>query len=234
MTYSDHFIINVLHQVSANCPSLNDFMFFISDNDFLASGIVVSVFWFYWFQQNNDIVEKRKKIINALISCLIAIAVGRLLTRILPFTIRPVLNPDLTNLYPFHTVADTLNSNSSMPSDHAVLYLALATGIYLISKKVGVIALIYIFTFGLFPRVYLGLHYPIDIFVGGIVGILITLIYSHLKIAAQINQKILNFSTKYPGIFYVMFFWLSYQIGTMFISIRDMQHYIVTTIKQFF
>ncbi|HXR83641.1 MAG TPA: phosphatase PAP2 family protein [Hanamia sp.] len=234
MTYSDHFIINVLHQISANCPSLNGFMFFLSNDDFLASGIVVSVFWFYWFQQDKDIIEKRKKIINALISCLIAIAVGRLLTRVLPFTIRPVLNPDLTDLYPFHAVADNLNSNSSMPSDHAVLYLALVMGIYLISKKAGLLSLIYIFAVGLFPRVYLGLHYPMDIFVGGIVGVLITLIYSHLKINNKINQKILNFSTNYPGLFYVLFFILSYQIASMFISMRDMQHYIVTTIKQFF
>ncbi len=234
MTYSDHFIINVLHQISANCPSLNDFMFFVSNNDFFSSGIVVSVFWFYWFHENNDILEKRKKIINALIGCLIAIAVGRVLTRVLPFTIRPVLNPDLTNLFPFHAIADDLNMNSSMPSDHAVLYLALVTGVFLISKKAGLISLLYIFTIGLLPRVYLGLHYPIDILVGGIAGILVTLIYSQLKISNQINQKVLNFSTKYPGIFYVLFFWLSYQIGTMFISIRDMLHYVVTTIKYFF
>ena len=236
MSNSDHFIINLLHHISANCPWLNNFMYFISDNDFLASGIVVSVFWFFWFHNDQEdiINEKRKKIINALIGCLIAIVIGRLLTRILPFTVRPVLNPDLANLFPFQHAADDLNLNNSMPSDHAILYFALATGIFLISKKVGIISFIYIFFVGLFPRIYLGYHYPIDVLVGGMVGIFITLLYSKIRISNVISERVLNFSRNYTGLFYVLFFWLTYQIGTMFDSVRDLQHYLLTAARQFF
>jgi undecaprenyl-diphosphatase len=236
MSDSDQFIINLLHHISANSPWLNNFMYFISDNDFLASGIVVSVFWFFWFHndQQDILVQKRKKIINALIGCLIAIVIGRLLTHILPFTVRPVLNPDLANLFPFQRAADDLNLNNSMPSDHAILYFALATGIFLISKKVGIITFIYIFLIGNFPRIYLGYHYPIDIFVGAMVGILITLLYSKIWISDVINERVLKFSTNYTGLFYVLFFLLTYQIGTMFDSLRDIQHYLLTAARQFF
>jgi len=230
LSSSAHFIINILHQISANSPSLNDFMNLVSNNDFLASGVLVCILLFFWFQHDQDRVEKRKLIINTLISCLIAIAVGRLLTRILPFQVRPVLDPKLSYLYPFQHIADSMNTSNSMPSDHAVLYTALATGIFLISKKIGLLTFLYVFGIGLFSRVYLGYHYPSDIFVGSIVGILITLIYSHISIKNQINQRVLKFSTNYSGIFYVLFFLLNFEIATMFKSSRDILHYAATCI----
>lgn len=224
----DHFIIKGLHGISASSPLLNNFMLFISDNDFLKGGIIVSILWFFWMNKDKDLDGKRKKVITVIISCLIAIAFGRLLTRVLPFRQRPVLNSVLTFLYPDPHVADSMDLASSMPSDHSVMFLALVTGIFLISKRIGLLSFIYVSCFVLLPRIYLGLHYPTDILAGGIVGILITLIISNISITDKISQRILNFSSKYSGIFYVLFFWLSFQIGTMFDSSRAIEHYLVT------
>ncbi|MEO7087466.1 MAG: phosphatase PAP2 family protein [Bacteroidia bacterium] len=178
--------------------------------------------------KDKDLDEKRKKVITVLISCLIAIAFGRLLARLLPFRQRPVLDSLLTFLYPDPHIADGLHLKSSMSSDHAVMFLALVTGIFLISKRIGLITFIYVSCFVFLPRIYLGLHYPTDILVGGLLGVVITLIISNIRITDQISQRILNFSTKYSEIFYVLFFWLSFQIGTMFDSSRAIEHYLLT------
>lgn len=208
-------------------------MSFICSNDFIKGGIVVSLLWFFWFQPDENITEKRKKIINVLVSCLLAIAFGRLLDRVLPFSQRPVFNPNLVSFFPNPSVARGLDFHSSMPSDHAVMFFALATGIFLISKRIGIITFIYISCFVLFPRIYLGYHYATDIIVGGLIGILIPLIYSRINISNLISDKTLSFSLKYKGIFFLLFFWLSFQIGTMFDSSREIAHYFAVILHHF-
>jgi undecaprenyl-diphosphatase len=201
-------------------------MNFICNNDLIKGGIVVSLLWFFWFRPCENILEKRSKIINALVSCLLAIFIGRLLARLLSFRQRPVLNLDLVSFFPNPHIAEGLDFNSSMPSDHAVMFFALATGIFLISKKAGLITFIYTSCFILFPRIYLGYHFATDIITGGIVGILIPLVYSFNSISAVINKKIMDFSVKYTGVFFLLFFLLSFQIGTMFDSSREIAHYL--------
>lgn len=202
MNNFDFSIIKGLHNISANYPFLNHFMLFICTNDFLKGGIVVSLFWFFWFQDDENINERRRRVICALVSCLIAIVIGRLLARFLPFSERPVLNENYASFFPNKHVADGLDLESSMPSDHAVMFCALATGIFLISKKIGILTFIYIFCFVLFPRIYLGYHYATDVIVGMAVGISITLIYAYTKISDKVSSRVMSFSIRYKGLFY--------------------------------
>jgi len=224
-------IIKELHEISSNSPFLNDLMLLIVDNNFIKGVIVVSLLWFFWFQNDESLVSKRNKIISVLISCLMGICIGRLLARVLPFSQRPVLNAGLTAFFPNEHVADGLDLNSSMPSDHAVMFFALATGIFLISKKVGLLTFIYVSCFVLFPRIYLGYHYATDIIAGAIVGTLTTLFYFNIKISQDISKRVLKFSSNYPGLFYLLFFWLAFQIGTMFDSSREIGHFLINVAR---
>jgi undecaprenyl-diphosphatase len=67
-----------------------------------------------------------------------------------------------------------LTSWSSFPSDHAMLWMAVATGIFLVWRGIGVLAILYTVLFICVPRAYLGFHYPTDLLVGAAVGIGIT------------------------------------------------------------
>ena len=61
--------------------------------------------------------------------------------------------------------------DNSFPSDHAVLAFVLATALFVKNKRLGTAA--YIFAIGvLFGRVLGGIHYPIDVTVGAIIGII--------------------------------------------------------------
>ncbi|MDP3792229.1 MAG: phosphatase PAP2 family protein [bacterium] len=59
---------------------------------------------------------------------------------------------------------------SSFPSGHATFYFALATGVYLYNKKAGYA---YFALAGLvsFARVFVGVHWPLDIMAGAVLGI---------------------------------------------------------------
>ena len=234
MNIFDRSIIYTLHEVSKNSEKLTTFLIFIASNDFLKGGIVVSIFWYFWFQNDTKLNEKRERIIMSMVSCFLAIFVGRILARLLPFRSRPVLNPNFSMFFPSKSVVHGLELESSLPSDHAVMFFALATGIFFISRRTGIFTYFYISIFVCFPRIYLGLHYPSDIVLGAIIGIVVTLVYFHLKFGRILAQKALVFYGNFPGIFFLLFFWMCFQIGTMFDSVREIEHFIFSSLLHFY
>lgn len=160
-----------------------------------------------------------------MISCILAVFISRLLTKVLPYRPRPIVNDAIASLFPDESLTFGLNFDTSLPSDHAVLFFALATGIYLVSKKPGIFAYLYVFFIICFPRIYLGFHYPTDILLGAAIGGVISLAFSPIRIWRPVSMSILQFSQKRPGLFYCLFFLLSFEIGTLFISFRSIVHY---------
>ena len=68
----------------------------------------------------------------------------------------------------------------SMPSGHASFYFALATGVCLYNKKAGYI---YLSSAGLmgFARIFSGVHWPLDIIVGAVLGIGTAILVKFIK-----------------------------------------------------
>ncbi len=80
---------------------------------------------------------------------------------------------------PFLVLSDTVQLTdhemvSSFPSGHASFYFALATGVYLYNKKAGYIYFVLAGFMGL-ARVFVGVHWPLDIMAGALLGILVSL-----------------------------------------------------------
>jgi undecaprenyl-diphosphatase len=65
------------------------------------------------------------------------------------------------------------SSVASFPSGHTTLSFALAFSIFLYDKKVGTVFLVLAFLVGL-GRVFVGDHFPLDVFVGAILGVLVS------------------------------------------------------------
>ena len=59
----------------------------------------------------------------------------------------------------------------SFPSGHAAIFFALATAIYFFNKKWGIVAFIAAILVGL-ARIYVGVHWPIDVLAGAAIGII--------------------------------------------------------------
>lgn len=228
MNNFDSSVIKALHHFSENSHRVNDFIYFISENDFIKGCVVVSVIWFFWFQSSdNGNIIVRKKIINTLLSSIIAISIGLLLVQVFPYRTRPLVNPDSSSFFPFPlSTAPWFGKMSSMPSDHAVLFSAFAMGIFLISKKIGLLTFLYACLFIFLPRVYLGYHHPTDILAGMALGIIVTLLFSIRAISDPISNRVVAFSYKHSGIFYLLFFWICFQIATVFSSSHTILSYV--------
>jgi len=83
-----------------------------------------------------------------------------------------------------HMVYQLVNKSAlekSFPSNHATIAFAVAFAVYFWYKRIGTVLIIFALFIGL-ARVFVGVHYPLDIIAGGIIGFL----------SALVTNKIVN------------------------------------------
>ncbi|OGI19505.1 MAG: hypothetical protein A3B68_04255 [Candidatus Melainabacteria bacterium RIFCSPHIGHO2_02_FULL_34_12] len=112
--------------------------------------------------------------------------------------------------------------HGSFPSDTVALLATLAFGLFSWNKSVGVIAFLFVLFAGVLPRLYFGLHYPSDMFLGILIAGVSTLLIDKIKFFDGINKKILRVIEKYPYIYGVLGFYLFYIIADKFILLRKL------------
>lgn len=133
----------------------------------------------FWFlgKTNEEKKKNRVMVVMALASAFVARYIFTDLIRFFYFRPRPFLA---------HQAFQLINHNptGSFPSGHAAFFFALTMVVYEYNKKAG-----HWFLFGAFllslARIFAGVHYPLDILAGAIVGIftgwLIKIIFAIIK-----------------------------------------------------
>ncbi len=217
MNIIDTPIIEFLNQYATKSEMFDRIVFFISNNPLIKGGLLMMLLWWGWFKVKNQV-----NIISSLLGCFIAMVMARVLALSLPERLRPLHESTLDFVLPFGISTSALSGWSSFPSDHAVLFYALAATMFFIARSVGVFAVIYVTVFIALPRVYFGLHYPTDILGGAIIGIMIVLLCNSKHFIKYVSQPIYNYSISKPEIFYPIFFMITYQIASMFNSAREL------------
>lgn len=219
MSETDLFFFYLVNQFAGESPVLDSVILHISNNHLLKGGATVLILWYLWFQKGKK-NKNRPAIILTFLGCFITIFLARVLQLFLPYRYRPIHEPPADYILPINMPHDYAVGMSSFPSDHAALFFALAGGVYLVSKKLGLFTLLYAFVIICLPRIFLGLHYPSDILGGAIVGISVIVILNYLTISDYIVNSVGKMKKAYPGIFYCCFFLITYQIADMFESSR--------------
>src|SRR5260370_20709783 len=165
LTASDRAILVYLNSFAHRCWSVDAFVYFLASNELVKGGFVVSIFYLVWFESQSkssdlELTEKRQVLLYTILVCIPGLIVTRSVATLLPFRQRPLYNPELHLNRAFTFVPNSLETCSSFPSAHALLFFALATGIFLVSRKTGVWLFLYtVFCIAL-PTIFLGSHYP--------------------------------------------------------------------------
>ena len=185
--------------------------------------VFVPLLWWIWFQRGERSEWRREMVLATLLSGLLALVVGRLLTHLLPFRVRPVYSSELHLHFAGHAIEDAqLTGWSSFPSDHAVLWMAVATGIFLVWRRIGVLAILYTVLVICLPRAYLGFHYPTDLLVGAVVGVGITYVMTRDAIRTRYATPVLRWMERYPGPSAALAFILCLELATQFDELRKL------------
>ncbi|MES2979854.1 MAG: phosphatase PAP2 family protein [Pseudomonadota bacterium] len=233
LNFFDSAIVGPLNTLARNSWAIDQAIAFISFNHIVKGGVLMVLLWWGWFRQGERGAHEREHTISTLIGCAVALMVGRLMVLALPFRLRPMHQTDLHFTVPFGVAEGAMDGLSSFPSDHAVLFFALACGMFFISRAMGWVALIYTFVMIALPRIYLGLHYPTDILGGAAVGALICWVANKTLPQTPLVQYIKGLSFTRPEIFYPMLFFVTYQIADLFENLRDIVGGIYKLIKSF-
>ncbi len=78
----------------------------------------------------------------------------------------------------------SLPMDYSFPSGHAALTMALATAVYLFNRRLGELLFALAFVVGL-SRIYVGVHYPLDVGAGFLLGYAVAKILGHFFVKKE-------------------------------------------------
>ncbi len=210
----------------------------VSEATLFKGGVVITAYWWAWFRAPENCAEPgsrnpRETLLYTLLICVPALLIARLMALFLPFRVRPIYNPALHLKVAFTLAPNTLESWSSFPSDHAVLFFALATGFYLVSRRMGGLMYIYTAVWIALPRLYLGIHYPSDLVTGAFLGVAFASTVRIVALRRMITwpaQRLLEYS---PGLFYTCLLQLSLQTALLYDPLRHLARSSLTAFRIF-
>lgn len=211
-----------LNGFAGHTPALDRFVYNLADSAMLKGGLFMAVFWWLWFKRDEATTQRRQTILTALAGAIIAIGVARVLQLMLPFRARPLHNDALNLTPPTVVKPDTLDGWSSFPSDHAVLFFALALAVWRLNRPLGVFAFLWSGLAICLPRLFLGYHYVTDILVGAVIGIAIMLATFATLRPRLLAQPLLRWEKAHATSFYCAAFVASLQLAVLFQDVRQL------------
>ena len=222
MNAFDTDIVHFLNQFANHSRAFDLAARTLANNSFFKGGLTVAVLWWVWFLPGNNMLRNRKVVIATLASAIVSVILGRLLALYLPFRLRPVQTPELGFVLPYGMTHDSLRGWSSFPSDHAMVFFAVSTGLWFVSRRLGAILSAYVAIFVGLPRVYVGLHYPTDVIGGALVGIFFAYIANSEPLRTRLAAPVLRWVDVHPSSFYVFFFFFSDGLTNLFDEMRHL------------
>jgi undecaprenyl-diphosphatase len=209
-------VIHFLNGFVGLSPTVDKAVYVVASSHLLKGGVLLALLWWCWTRRTGQPLGSDLYAVRTLAGALIAIAVGRLMQNELPMRLRPAHDPAIGMVIPSYVKIETLDGWSSFPSDHAVLFFALATAVWWSSRRLGLLACLWTLVVICLPRVYLGLHFATDILAGAVVGVLVMVAVLRVPLPAFLPAWMDRLQSARPGLVYSATFLVTLQMATLF------------------
>ncbi|WP_125761798.1 undecaprenyl-diphosphatase [Companilactobacillus hulinensis] len=148
--------------------------------------ILALVMIYLWFSKRKDL-QYRKMLTLSFISCVISEFVGKFIAGKIYFHLQPFAV--LSNV---HQLINKSVGNS-FPSDHTIVFFSIMTIFFIYSKSKQRYWYLILATVVGLSRMFVGVHYPIDVFVGASIGTIISIItYEYLSTSKITNDIVIK------------------------------------------
>ncbi|AQY38398.1 undecaprenyl-diphosphatase [Bacillus thuringiensis] len=162
-------MVNLINKLDSNVfRYINEY---VKQNTFLdylmiffaeyAQYMFILLFMILWL---NKKYKNRTCVIQAIIACCLAFLLNRIIGLFF-YRERPFVSHLNINQLVEHT------ANASFPSDHATSAFTIAITLYLYERRLGKVFLL-LAIFISFSRIWVGVHYPLDVLLGAVLGTL--------------------------------------------------------------
>jgi undecaprenyl-diphosphatase len=170
MSNFDYSLFQTINHLAVSDSFLNSFMEIIAQRAEYLFFAAIIFYWFYKKPNNRQMVVEA--VLAACVAMLINMVIGLVFYRDRPFVAHHV------HLLISHA------KNASFPSDHATAAFVIATTIWIWRKRDGWLWLILAAGVA-FSRVWTGVHYPLDVTGGMIIGV--TIAFATHKFLPRLN-----------------------------------------------
>ena len=212
-------VLHFLRSYFGRWPAFDGLVETLTENGLLKAGPILITLWVLWFVRDAQTDRRRIGIVSLLIAGCAAAALSVMLTRVLPLRLRPVFDPSL-NLELLQVMPDWARV-SSLPSDHAALFVAMACGLMFVSRRWGWLALIDAILFVCIPRAYLGLHYFWDLMAGAFIGFVLAWLCNTAFVRTRLSRFVLRLEASHAPAFYAAMFIVTMEIADLFHDARQ-------------
>jgi membrane-associated phospholipid phosphatase len=220
-------ILRFLNQFFGRVPDFDALVENVAGNDLVKGGLIVALLWWFWSKADAAQAKRRELVIACVVAALAAGLVSRSFALLGIGRLRPFQTPGLGLELPRRPLYEL--KAASFPSDHATLGFGLVTGLYFISRPVGVALMAYVLVLVGLPRVYLGIHWPSDILGGAALGVGATALASRERVRSLLAAPALRLLAHSPAAFNVAALLVSYGLMTRFDALRSLAGWAVAT-----
>lgn len=217
--HADDAMLRWLNSGFGRWPVLDHAMSALIKAPTLKFGLFMVLLVWLWFSPGSQRLRARQVAIATVLSGLIGLTLARVLALLLPFRDRPFARVELGLVMPPGYAPD-LRTWSAFPSDHAVVAFALATGLWLVSRRMGWVAFVHAALIVCLPRIYMGLHHPTDVLAGALIGVAVTALMCRPAWCQALTRPVLATEVRHPQVFYAGAFLVMIEMITMFDDLR--------------
>ena len=202
----------------ANRSWMFDYLADASNRYFTFSGVaLMAMIWYCWFE-NRD-AELRVRILVGTLASIGAGGISRILQHVLPVHSRPWFDAALGFQLPLNLQEAHYSTWNSFPSDTVTVFAGLTVVLYIVQPSFISYAILWTIVVEAF-RNYIGAHYSTDLIAGAALGAS-AVWASQMSWPISAGKKVMRWEQSSPALFYMIAFFLSYQIATLFNDIRQ-------------